>query len=132
MSRRRFRFTLPPTGNHRLVPVRVNGKVRLATAKKMRDWKEVAAATLADEPPITTQQGYRVELYVWWPDRRRRDLDGPVKVIFDALVKAGVISDDSEIRWFSVTDMTTNRYGDDVEPGIDVYVQTVEEYERPF
>ena len=130
--RRRFKFKLPPTGNHRLVPIKVNGKIRLATAPKMRAWKKEAIASLEGAEPITTLLGYRIDLYVWWPDRRKRDLDGPVKVIFDALVKAGVISDDAEIRYFSVEDMSTQRQGDDIEPGIDAYVQTVEDWENPF
>ena len=127
-----FRFTIPPTGNHRLIPIKVNGKMRLATAKKMRDWKDAVAVELEGKDPIENLGGYIVKINVWWPDRRRRDLDGPVKVIFDALVKAKIITDDSDIRFFSVEDMSSERYGDDIEPGIDVTITTMAEFNRPF
>jgi Holliday junction resolvase RusA-like endonuclease len=129
---RTLRFTIPPTGNHRLIPIKVNGKLRLATAKKMRDWKDAVAKELEGEEPIENLGGYIVKIKVWWPDRRRRDLDGPVKVIFDALVKAKIITDDSDIRFFSVEDMSSERYGDDIEPGIDVTITTMAEFNRPF
>lgn len=45
-----------------------------------------------------------VDLELWPPDRRRRDLDNYQKGLFDALTKAGVWQDDSQVwdyrvRW---------------------------------
>lgn len=39
----------------------------------------------------------RVEVHVWPPDRRRRDLDNLAKPVLDALTHGNVISDDSLI-----------------------------------
>lgn len=38
-----------------------------------------------------------VELFVYPPDRRRRDLDNVSKCLFDSLTKAGVWKDDEQI-----------------------------------
>jgi crossover junction endodeoxyribonuclease RusA len=35
-----------------------------------------------------------VDLWVWWKDRRKRDVDNLNKAILDALVKNGVVTDD--------------------------------------
>ena len=90
---------LPPTANHRLIPV--NG--RLITSPKMRKWKEYASKHVAEvvrelelEQPIPGRVA--VSLVIQWPDRRKRDLDGPIKPVLDALVKGGLIEDDSNIK----------------------------------
>ena len=93
---------LPPTANHRLIPA--NG--RLVTSPKMRKWKdyasnhvtEVVKALNLDEP---VKGRVAVSLMIQWPDKRRRDIDGPVKPILDALVKGGLIEDDSNIKEFA-------------------------------
>lgn len=38
-----------------------------------------------------------LEMYVYPPDRRKRDLDNILKVLCDSLVKAGCFNDDSQI-----------------------------------
>lgn len=39
----------------------------------------------------------KVEIKLWMPDRRRRDIDNLSKVLLDALAHAGVYEDDSQI-----------------------------------
>jgi len=46
--------------------------------------------------PITT--GVAVDLRVHPPDRRRRDLDNVLKAVLDAVVKAGILEDDSQVQ----------------------------------
>ena len=36
------------------------------------------------------------------PDRRKRDIDNPLKAILDALQHAGLYADDSQVDWLSV------------------------------
>ena len=129
---KRFKLPLPPTSNHRLIPIKVNGRVRLATSPEMRRWKKEVGGLLAGESPIPCLYGYRIRMEIYWPDRRKRDIDGPVKVCLDALVKAGILVDDSHVRCLIVEDMTTQNNGDDIEPGVDILVDTQERYLEPF
>lgn len=39
----------------------------------------------------------RVTIVLGVPDRRRRDLDGPIKAILDGCTKAGIWADDSQV-----------------------------------
>jgi Holliday junction resolvase RusA-like endonuclease len=64
----------------------------------------------------------RVTLYVYWPDRRRRDLDNVTKAILDGMNKSGVYCDDrqvTEMHLFSAIDERT--------PRVEVRVQLREE-----
>ncbi|HOQ88260.1 MAG TPA: RusA family crossover junction endodeoxyribonuclease [Phycisphaerae bacterium] len=54
----------------------------------------------AERLPLTGPLSVEVVLYP--PDRRRRDLDNALKAIFDALEHAGVYPDDSLIEQLSV------------------------------
>lgn len=45
----------------------------------------------------------KVTLWLHPPDRRRRDIDNPIKPLLDALTHAGAWSDDSQIRELHVT-----------------------------
>lgn len=47
---------------------------------------------------IETEEQLRIHVQLYPPDRRRRDMDNAWKVIGDALTKAGVWQDDSQIR----------------------------------
>jgi len=127
-----FRLPLPPTSNHRLVPAKINGRTRLITSGPMRAWKKEAQQILAGHEEIPCVMGYRIHMMIWWPDRRKRDIDGPVKVCLDALVRAGILVDDSFVRYLSVEDMSTQRQGDDIEPGIDIRVDTEDRFSEPF
>ena len=127
-----FRFPLPPTSNHRMFPMRVGNKLRLAKSPKLRKWEEVCSELLAESPAIPTEKGYRISISIWWPDRRKRDIDGPVKVIFDALARAGVLIDDSLVRYFEVETPVSDYSLDTIEPGVDVRVITVEDWEVPI
>jgi len=50
--------------------------------------------------PITVDVEVNVVLYP--PDKRRRDLDNYQKALFDSLTHAGVWGDDSQIKRFTV------------------------------
>lgn len=54
----------------------------------------------ADRLPLTDPLSVEVSLYP--PDRRRRDLDNTLKALLDALQHAGVYPDDSLIEQLSV------------------------------
>jgi len=106
--------------------------MRLIKSPKMRAWCEQCDNILGAETLLETKKGYRLSLRIWWPDRRRRDIDGPVKGVFDSLVRAGILEDDSMIKYFEVSTPTSDYSLDDIEPGIDVSITTVEQWECPF
>ena len=64
--------------------------------------KDVEAAARLQE--IARLEGpLKVTLWLHPPDRRRRDIDNPIKPLLDALTHAGAWSDDSQIRELHVT-----------------------------
>ncbi len=131
--RRFFKLPLPPTSNHRLLPVKIAGRTRLVTAPKMRKWKEEVAKLLEGHDPIETEVGYRVYIDVTWPDRRRRDLDGPVKVVLDALVDAEIMVDDRWVKFIQVQDTRTEELrSHHPDAGLIVSVEAQEDWEQPF
>lgn len=55
---------------------------------------------------VTAQVGrLRVDIEVYPPDRRKRDIDNVCKATLDALAKAGVYQDDSQIDVLLITRM---------------------------
>ena len=87
---------LPPSSNHRLMP---SGK-RLVLSPAYRDWLNEAIATIKRQLP-PEHQPLSGRLYsitsITMPDRRKRDADGPLKGVKDALTQAGVIEDDEQL-----------------------------------
>jgi len=65
-----------------------------------------------------------VGIIAYYPDRRRRDLDNLLKAPLDAMMKAGVFTDDSQVESLSI------RKGDQEKPGmIFVDIETMEDDE---
>ena len=64
-----------------------------------------------------------VTIIISWPDYRKRDIDGPVKPVLDALTKGGMIEDDSLIKdlWVKVDENISK-----VTAGVSVEVESVE------
>lgn len=122
--RLKVKLKLPPTSNHRLIPV--NG--RLITSPEMRKWKKYAeeAVTISimgrlGDTPMAGKLA--VTIIISWPDYRKRDIDGPIKPVLDALTKGGMIKDDSFIKdlWVKVDENISK-----VSAGVSVEVESVE------
>jgi Holliday junction resolvase RusA-like endonuclease len=95
-----LRMGLPPSSNNRLLWRR--GRAVLAPA--YRKWKQQAVEYIAGEfedhdlPYFPSDAEYRVLVALGWPDRRRRDIDGPIKPILDAITESCVAwADDSQV-----------------------------------
>ncbi len=52
-----------------------------------------------------------LELYLYMPDKRRRDIDNPVKAVLDALEHAGLFENDSQVSKLLVEKMGLEKNG---------------------
>lgn len=75
---------------------------RRIPSRRYTAWQAEAAALLAEQQPPRILGPFIATLVFTRPDRRKRDLDGLAKAPLDALVKAGVIEDDSLCQGLSL------------------------------
>lgn len=88
--------------NHRLTTNRKTG--RTFTTKRYRDAKDTAETLMRAQngPASTITLPVKVEVRVWFPDARRRDVGNLRKCLTDAMQNAGIVADDCLIhdeRW---------------------------------
>lgn len=84
----------PPSTNNLFAQA---GKKRVSSARASAYARTVFAAVLASGASRGLAGELRAMIAVWSPDLRRRDLDNLCKAPLDALAKAGVYADDSQI-----------------------------------
>ena len=78
--------------------------------KKANVFKELAASAVKQHPSFGGQL-LSISLDFYPPDRRKRDIDNPVKPLLDALVCAGLFDDDSQIKEMSLKMHEPIKYG---------------------
>lgn len=88
----------PPSVNNLFATV---GRRRIPTERYAK-WKAEAALMLMAQRPGKVLGAVNIRIDLVPPDRRRRDIDNCGKAPLDALVKAGIISDDSAVRRLSI------------------------------
>ena len=67
--------------------------------KKVRTFRALVAESVNEQlPGVTLDEKLFVEVYLYPPDRRKRDLDNYMKGLLDALTEAGLWEDDSLIN----------------------------------
>lgn len=99
----------PPTMNHYYTVAR-NRKI---LTREARDYhKAVAAVVMSNGWMFFPEHRLDVSITASPPDNRKRDLDNLLKPTLDALQKAGMFSDDSQI------DMLSIRRGPPSKPGM--------------
>ena len=114
----RFELPYPPSINHyyrRVGP-------RTLISREGRAYRGHVASALAGLGLEPFDGPLEVQLDVYPPDKRRRDVDNVQKALLDSLQQAGVYRDDSQIKRL-VTEML------DVVPGGKVAV-TIGRYQR--
>lgn len=88
-----------------------------------KDGREYRQEVLANVPIAARRKltgRLTVTITAWPPDRRRRDIDNLPKCVLDALAKAGVYEDDSQIDYLAI------ERGDVCEKGrLDIMVREV-------
>lgn len=92
-----IRLTLPwpPSVNHYWR----NWRGRMVISGEGRDYREAAAWSIrAAHANLELIGPLAVEILLHPPDRRRRDIDNPLKAILDAMQAGGVYQDDSQIK----------------------------------
>lgn len=89
----------PPTANHIW---KRRGNAVFVTQKGHQFRSAVLAEVLSVRARKRLAGAVSVRLVAYPPDLRRRDLDNLVKPTFDAITKAGVWLDDSQVERFSV------------------------------
>lgn len=75
---------------------RGTGKPFIMSNKNVKDWQEYAQLQLNSMRPRTPLEGRQsISIMFYLKDNRRRDIDNMLTTIQDALVKAGILADDS-------------------------------------
>ena len=88
---------MPPSSNAMRAHFIAGGKVQSVKSKTYAAWKKSAAWEIAAARPGRINGPYRLYIAVQrdWRSKRARDIDNTIKPISDALVAAGIVSDDS-------------------------------------
>ncbi len=85
----------PPTVNNYYKTAR-NGHKYLD--KKVRKYRDLVAEAISEQAPgLTLTEQLFMEVYLFPPDRRKRDLDNYMKGLLDGITIAGLWEDDSQI-----------------------------------
>lgn len=117
-----FSLTLPfpPSTNNLFVTARFGRTTRRVSSPQARAYAKAVAEAVKEVRAMPAPSGeLRAVIAAWVPDRRARDLDNMVKAPLDALVKAGVMADDSLI-----VDLRIYRAGlDKANPRITVWLE---------
>jgi crossover junction endodeoxyribonuclease RusA len=103
----------PPTVNHYWKHSVRQGRIHVRIGKKGEAY---IGAVAAFAPPSLLLGPLALEAVVCPPDRIRRDLDNVLKALLDAMAKAGVYGDDTQVRKIAI------RWGPLIEDGC-VYVR---------
>ena len=94
----------PPSTNQLYRSVTVAGRPRVLLSKAARDYHSLVRrrAMLDKWPAFSDMDRLEVIIHAMPPDRRKRDLDNLLKTVLDALVKGGLVPDDSQIDRLSI------------------------------
>lgn len=88
---------MPPSANAMRSHFIEGGKVHSTKSKAYAAWKKAASWEIAAARPGKIDGPYRLHIAVQrdFRSKRARDIDNMIKPVSDALVAAGVVSDDS-------------------------------------
>lgn len=103
-----IRLPWPPSVNHYWG----HRGSRRFLSPKVRAWKREATVLVRAARKVTFSGPVAVTLFLYPPDRRRRDLDNIVKAVLDALVSGGLLKDDSQVVELRMVKKSPQRPGE--------------------
>ena len=89
-----FELPYPPSVNHYYRHV----GPRVLISREGRRYRERVIAVVRSKSHITLTRDVSLTVELYPPDRRRRDVDNCLKLIFDTLQHAGVMVNDSQVK----------------------------------
>lgn len=112
---------MPPSANGLRKSFVKDGKVFSVKSSEYASWRAAAVDEIAKQLAGRVMGPYRLSIAAQrhWRSKRARDIDNIIKPISDALVKAGVVQDDS------LAESVTAKWADDL--GGDAVVLIVQE-----
>ncbi len=101
---------MPPSTNHLRKSFVRDGKVVSVKSKEYESWRDAAIWEIAAQRAGRVDGPYTLTIAVQrnWRSKRARDIDNIIKPISDALVKAGIVKDDS------LAECVSARWADDL------------------
>ncbi len=111
---------MPPSANSLRKSFVRNGKVMSAKTDTYSSWRDAAIWEIASQRAGRIDGPYSLSIAVQrhWRSKRARDIDNIIKPVSDALVKAGVVTDDS------LAESVSAHWADDLAgPAVVVIVQ---------
>jgi crossover junction endodeoxyribonuclease RusA len=112
-----FQLPFPPSNNRYYR--NVNG--RMIISREGREYATRVAGIIQTVTSETFLDGIVVNIKAHMPDKRRRDVDNMLKVPLDAMQKAGVYGDDSQIIRLAIEKVYST------QPGrLDVLIESID------
>ncbi len=103
--------SMPPSANGLRKSFIKDGKVISTKSNAYADWRKAAVSEIVCQAVGKVEGPYRLSIVAQrhWRSKRARDIDNVIKPISDALVTAGVVSDDS------LAECVSARWADDLQ-----------------
>lgn len=97
-----FQLPYPPSINHYYKKNKFGG---LYVGKKGRDYRELVAGIIKQLTRGKTKiiGSTKIEIDLYPPDKRKRDIDNVLKCLLDALQDSGIIQNDNQIYSLTIT-----------------------------
>jgi crossover junction endodeoxyribonuclease RusA len=95
-------LTYPPSSNHYWTHWAEGQAVRMAVGSRGMAYRAEALRAKLENRIKTLEGRLDVQIEFWMPDRRKRDIDNPVKCLFDAFNYAKIWNDDEQVDSFHV------------------------------
>ncbi len=120
-------LTVPPSTNNRMYK-------NMRLTKEYRQWKDRASDVIASQLDREADDDrYHVAIWIYWGDRRRRDLDNYIKGPLDAITESfSVWKDDSQIDRITIERKEGHRDEVQMEEGTMEILITPYSVEAPF